>query len=327
MPPKGPCRLCRRGRLHRYRPARGLWGRARRLGERLALGHPRSGRDRDARPDRPRRPDGDAGARPRAGHRHALRRSLRAVDRRRRGRRLEAARLVLVPERHRGRPERSRLPSAPRRRRVVGLPLVGGRDARARRRRRVSGALPARVRRAAATGRRALRARVGERRPRDRAPPERRLGPARFGPRSEGRECVLHSKRHAAVLGFAPRGRRLPPARRSSSSSPATPSGSHATRGDSASATRCREPGPCSRPPRFAGCGRADRRPRLGRGRDRRRPARPLPQGTAQPALALPRGHARIRAHRIPAQPARRALRNATSSGRARRFRSSATST
>ena len=43
---------------------------------------------------------------------------------------------------------------------------------------------------------------------------ERDLRPAHFGPGPEGRECVLHSKRHAAVLGFAPRRGRRRRARR-----------------------------------------------------------------------------------------------------------------
>ena len=173
----------------------------------------------------------------------------------------------------------------------------------------------------AAAGRRALRAGVGERRPRDRSPPERRLGPARFRLGSQGRECVLHSKRHAAVLGFAPATTTVPPARRWSSSSLATLSSSRAIRGDSASATRSREPGPRRSRPRLAGSGGADLRPRMGRGRDRRSAARPLSQG----ALAAGAGStSRARfllagAHRVPAQPVRRARGNGTSCGPAPR--------
>ena len=136
-------------------------------------------------------------------------------------------------------------------------------SARARGRRRVSRALPARVRRAAATGRRALRARAGQGRPRDRAPVERGLRPAPFGPRPEGRECVLHSKRHATVLGLAARtGRRRRLAgpvrlrrerRRARTQSKALPL---PLRGPA-------ERGPGSRPPRFTGRGSADRRPSL----------------------------------------------------------------
>ena len=56
----------------------------------------------------------------------ALRRPLRAVDRRRRGEPRRPARLVLVRERPRGRSQRGRVRAPARRRRVVGLPLLGG---------------------------------------------------------------------------------------------------------------------------------------------------------------------------------------------------------
>src|SRR5439155_11026382 len=91
---------------------------------------------------------------------------LRPGDRPRRGRRVEAARLVLLRERNRGRPRRRRVPAARGRRRVVGLPLVEGpRDVRAGRRRRVSRAVPARVPRQATarSGRRSIGRRAQDR--------------------------------------------------------------------------------------------------------------------------------------------------------------------
>ena len=138
-----------------------------------------------------------------AGHLEALRRPLRPVDRRRRRRRLQAPRLVLVPERHRGRPERGRLPASARRRRVVGLPIVERRDARARRRRRLPRAVPTRLGREGAGGRSALRTRPGSRRTCDRAIAPRGL---RRAPRTadSGRgECLLGRERNGSLLGVA----------------------------------------------------------------------------------------------------------------------------
>ncbi|TML16183.1 MAG: energy-coupling factor transporter transmembrane protein EcfT [Actinobacteria bacterium] len=111
--------------------------------------------------------------------------------------------MVLVPERDRGRSERRRLPSARGRRRVVGLPVVARGDARAGGRRRVPGALPARLCGARASSRGSVRGGPGRGRPGDRTPPPCHLGRAPLGQASRGRECVLHSKRQRAIHGFA----------------------------------------------------------------------------------------------------------------------------
>ena len=73
--------------------------------------------------------------------------------------------LVLVRERLRGRSQRGLVPAARRRRGVVRLPLLGARGRGSRRRRRLPGAVPARVRRA----------------------PSARGGPVRAGLRRSGR--------------------------------------------------------------------------------------------------------------------------------------------
>ena len=112
-----------------------------------ALGDARPRRAGALRGQRPGRADGDAGARAEAEGDDALRRPLRAVDRRRQRVGVGRARLVLLRERHRGRPGRDRGDAAARRRRVVGLPLLERRrHERARRRRRLPGAVPARLR-------------------------------------------------------------------------------------------------------------------------------------------------------------------------------------
>ena len=64
--------------------------------------------------------DGDAGARARAEGDDALRRPVRPVDRRARRLARRAARLVLLRQRHRGRPQRRRGDAASRRRRTGG---------------------------------------------------------------------------------------------------------------------------------------------------------------------------------------------------------------
>ena len=101
-PPRRPC----------ARPAARLRARAHGLGERDAVGHARPRRERARRAHGAGWTDGDAGPRPRAGREDDVQRTVRAVDRGHRRRRLEAARLVLVPERHRGRSQRRRLPPA-----------------------------------------------------------------------------------------------------------------------------------------------------------------------------------------------------------------------
>src|SRR5829696_7331111 len=138
---------------------------------RVALGHARPRRRRD-----PHRhgAGGDLRARSgrsRARRRDELRRTLRAVDRRRRRQPRRPARLVLVRERAGRRHQRGRVPPAWRRRRVVGLSIVGDADAGAGRRRRVPRAVPARPRRegAACRGRRAV-ARSRKARPDSRRP-------------------------------------------------------------------------------------------------------------------------------------------------------------
>ena len=95
------------------------------------------------------------GAAPQGRGRDAVRRPLRPGDRRDRGRHRRAARLVLLRERLRGRHQRRRLRAPRGRRPLVGPPLVGRGDAPAGRRRRLPGAVPARVgREEAADGRR-----------------------------------------------------------------------------------------------------------------------------------------------------------------------------
>ena len=153
-------------------------------------------------------------------------------------------------------------------------------------------------------------------RPRDRPPPAGRLHPARFGPRPKDANVFLHSKRHPTVHGFVARRSTAPPARPSSSPSPAMRPASPPSRRASASATRCRERRPGSHAPRLARRGRADRRPRLGRGCDRGRPAPRLPPGSARDgACSTSRGRSARPALVVPAQPARLAQRVARALG------------
>src|SRR5262245_19173229 len=196
---------CRRPRRPCARSAARVRARAHGLGDRDAVGHARPRRHDARRAHGSGRADGDAGARPRARREDEIRRAIRAVDTGDRRRRIQAARLVLVPERDRGRPQRRRLSAARGRRRVVGLPVLARRHARACGRRRVPGAVPARVRGARPSGRCPLRGRPGRGRPSDRTPPSCHFRRASFGQASRGRQCVLHSKRHGAIHGVAAR--------------------------------------------------------------------------------------------------------------------------
>ena len=92
-----------------------------------------------------------------------------------------AARLVLVRERLRGRPQRRRVQAARRRRRLVGLPRVAAGGRGARRRRRVPRAVPARVRGEDPAGGRPVRACAGAPRGCARATIRRRGSAARLG--------------------------------------------------------------------------------------------------------------------------------------------------
>ena len=128
------------------RPApRRLWRRRRGGGNGQALGHPRSRRDGARRRRGSSRADADAGTRRRDRRRDPLWRAVPAVPERDRGRPGRAARLVLVRQRLRGRPERRRVPASSRRRRLVGLPRLGAGGRGTCRDRRVPRAVPARV--------------------------------------------------------------------------------------------------------------------------------------------------------------------------------------
>ncbi len=155
------CRDPRRRRGRRRRAPRRVRER-RRPRARDALGDARRGEDGAARAAGARRRDGDAGARARGDDLDPLRRPLRPGDRRRLRLDLVTPRLVLLRERDRGRPRRGRVRAPRRRRRVVGLPRLGPRRReRARRRRCVPRAVPARVRRQGAAGGRDRRLGVG----------------------------------------------------------------------------------------------------------------------------------------------------------------------
>ena len=122
------------------------------------------------------RADADARSRFEGRRRDSLRRPLRPGRERDRRQPRRAARLVLVRERVRGRPQRGLVPPPGRRCRLARLPRLATGGGGARRRGRVPGAVPARLRGEDAAGRNPLRPRLRE------AGAE-----ARRGPRSERR--------------------------------------------------------------------------------------------------------------------------------------------
>ena len=136
----------------------------------------------------------------------AVRRPVRPVDRGHRRRRLEAARLVLVPERHRGRSQRRRLPLRTRATSSGGTSARGAarcasRWSSARSPSRSCTATTGHVRPVAvryAAGQAAGARAIG-----------RLLHATSVAPLSDtapdGRECVFHSKRQGAIHRFAPR--------------------------------------------------------------------------------------------------------------------------
>src|ERR671910_967456 len=148
-------------------------GRRARRRRRDAAGHARlraHGGRRGAARQRPGGPDGDADAPLRVRRDHALRRPLRAVDRRPRGRgRGRPGGLVLLGERPGSRQGRRGVGGASRRPHPLGSPRLERGDARARDRGRVPRAVRERLRREAPTrargvrGRRCTRVRGGAR--------------------------------------------------------------------------------------------------------------------------------------------------------------------
>ena len=202
-----------------------------------------------------------------------------------------------------------------------------GRDARAGRRRRVPRAVPARLGRPGADGGGSLRTRTSAAAPNRSgdcsAPP--RSSPLRSRP-LRTRMCLsLKVAGSASWLRSATRAARR--ARRCNSSSPATLPSSRGTPTCSATATRCREPGPGSRSARLAGRARPGSGTPLGRRGDRSRPAPRVPPGAASQALRLPGRDARVVALPVRAQPLRLARGLARDLGGADACRCSASST
>ena len=167
-------------------------------GDGAALGHARPGRQAARRHGGRGRADADARARLEGGRQDALRRPVRPVRERNRRQPQRAARLVLVRQRLRGRPQRRLVPAARRRRRLARLPRLAAGRGGARRRRCVPGAVPARLRGEDAAGRDSLRPALRD------AGAEARRG-ARSRPRSRRSGRLCRRERMCSRCARAPR--------------------------------------------------------------------------------------------------------------------------
>ena len=239
------------------------------------------GAEAAARREGRRGADADARARLEGRARDALRRPLRPGDRRSRGQPRGSARLVLVRQRLRGRPERVVLPAARRRRRLARLSRLAAGGRGARRRRRLSGAVPARLRREDASRCRPLRGLADAARTSSRA---------RSAPRRSSRSGRLPRTGANVLEVRAGPDRATAELLGQSAGDPVQARAQRRSRADAAG-TRCDEPRARSRPARRRRHRRSAGRPHLvGRAADRR-PARRLPAraGRTPPRLPLRR--------------------------------------